>query len=228
MTEIASRLAQTITRIRQAETRFHRRPGSVRLLAVSKTQPPRAIRQAYANGQAAFAENYLQEALGKIESLRDLPIEWHFIGPLQTNKTKAVAEHFDWVHSVDREKIARRLNDRRPPDLPALNVCLQVNISGESSKAGVEPNELPALAAAVGVMPRLRLRGLMGIPAPCDDIESQRKPLRRLRQLLNDLRAQGLDLDTLSMGMSADLEAAVAEGATMVRIGTAVFGPRQR
>jgi hypothetical protein len=202
----------------------------VSLLAVSKTFGPDSVREAHAAGQMAFGENYVQEALAKIEALADLraQLQWHFIGPLQSNKTRPVAEVFDWVHSVDRLKIAERLAAQRPAGLPALNVCLQVNVSGEASKGGVAPAELPALAAAVAALApgQLRLRGLMSIPEPTDDAGQQRAAHRRLRELLEALRQQGLVLDTLSMGMSADLEAAIAEGSTIVRIGTAIFGAR--
>lgn len=225
---LAQRLTQLKTRIAEAEQRFGRAPGSVALLAVSKTQPAQAIRAAYELGQRDFGENYLQEALSKREQLGDLPLIWHFIGPIQSNKTKSIAENFDWVHSVDRVKIAERLSAQRPPELPPLNVCVQVNVSGEASKSGVAPEEAAALAAAVARLPRLRLRGLMTIPAPAADFERQRAPLRRLRELLERLRDEGYALDTLSMGMSDDLEAAIAEGATLVRIGTALFGARER
>jgi len=202
----------------------------VSLLAVSKTFGPDSVREAHAAGQMAFGENYVQEALAKIEALAELraQLQWHFIGPLQSNKTRPVAEVFDWVHSVDRLKIAERLAAQRPAGLPALNVCLQVNVSGEASKGGVAPAELPALAAAVAALApgQLRLRGLMSIPEPTDDAGQQRAAHRRLRELLEALRQQGLVLDTLSMGMSADLEAAIAEGSTIVRIGTAIFGAR--
>jgi pyridoxal phosphate enzyme (YggS family) len=202
----------------------------VSLLAVSKTFGPDSVREAHAAGQTAFGENYVQEALAKIEALAELraQLQWHFIGPLQSNKTRPVAEAFDWVHSVDRLKIAERLAAQRPAGLPALNVCLQVNVSGEASKGGVAPAELPALAAAVAALApgQLRLRGLMSIPEPTDDAGQQRAAHRRLRELLEALRQQGLVLDTLSMGMSADLEAAIAEGSTIVRIGTAIFGAR--
>jgi pyridoxal phosphate enzyme (YggS family) len=181
-------------------------------------------------GQRAFGENYLQEALEKqqaVQALRpDLLLEWHFIGPIQSNKTRPVAEHFAWAHAVDREKIARRLSEQRPAYLPPLNVCLQVNVSGEASKSGVSPQDLPALAQTVATLPNLRLRGLMAIPEPADDFESQRKPFALLRGLQQDLASVGIVTDTLSMGMSADLAAAIAEGATMVRIGTAIFGKR--
>lgn len=225
-TSIAARLIQVRERIAAAEQRFGRQPGSVRLLAVSKTQPPAAIRDAYRAGQHAFGENYLQEAAAKQAGLADLPLEWHCIGPVQANKARNVAEHFDWVHSVDRIRLARRLSAYRPENLPPLNVLLQVNISGEASKSGVSPAELSELAAEVAALPRLRLRGLMCIPAPAADFEQQRQPFRQLRELRDRLHNEGYIMDTLSMGMSDDLEAAIAEGATIVRIGTAIFGAR--
>jgi pyridoxal phosphate enzyme (YggS family) len=199
------------------------------LLAVSKFQDAQAVREAVHAGQRAFGENYVQEGLQKIEALREFRdrLQWHLIGPLQSNKTRAVAEAFDWVQTVDRLKIAQRLSEQRPAGLPPLNVLLQVNVDGEASKSGVSPQELPALARAVASLPRLRLRGLMSIPQPVEGLQAQRRPHRELRQLHELLRAQGLDLDTLSMGMSADLEAAVAEGATLVRVGTAIFGERR-
>jgi len=202
----------------------------VELLAVSKGFGPQAVIEAAQAGQRAFGENYLQEALDKMEAVRaehpKLPLEWHFIGPIQSNKTRPIAERFDWVHSVEREKIAQRLSEQRPAHLPPLNVCLQVNISGEASKSGVAPEQAGELAHAIATLPRLRLRGLMAIPEPEQDFEAQRLPYRRLRELFDRLRAQGLLLDTLSIGMSQDLEAAIAEGATIVRIGTAIFGQR--
>jgi PLP dependent protein len=202
--------------------------GHLALLAVSKTFPAEAVREAHAAGQQAFGENYVQEALAKIEALADLreQLQWHLIGPLQSNKTRVVAEAFDWVHSVDRLKVAQRLSEQRPATLPPLQVCLQVNISAEASKSGFAPPELLAAAQAVAALPRLQLRGLMAIPEPAGDFEAQRQPHRALRELLAALNAQGLQLDTLSMGMSADLEAAVAEGASLVRVGTAIFGRR--
>jgi pyridoxal phosphate enzyme (YggS family) len=200
----------------------------VTLVAVSKTCPADAVREAVAAGQRDFGENYVQEAIAKIAALDDLRagIAWHLIGPLQSNKTRDVAAHFDWVHSIDRLKLAQRLSEQRPAQLPPLQVCLQVNISGEPSKSGVAPGEALALAHAVAALPRLRLRGLMSIPEPAPDFASQRAPHRALRELMATLVADGLALDTLSMGMSADLEAAIAEGATQVRIGTAIFGAR--
>jgi hypothetical protein len=228
MATIVNALQQVKGRIAVACARAGRPVQSVTLLAVSKTQPPEAVRTAYAAGQRAFGENYVQEALRKVEALADLRtgLEWHLVGPLQSNKARAAAQTFDWVHSVDRLTIAERLSAQRPAGLAALNVCLQVNVSAEASKSGVVPADLPALARAVAALPRLRLRGLMSIPEPAGDFETQRLPHRRLRELLEALRAEGLELDTLSMGMSADLEAAIAEGATMVRIGTAIFGMR--
>lgn len=202
---------------------------SVTLLAVSKTFDAAAVREAATAGQRAFGENYVQEALDKITALADLraALEWHLIGPLQSNKTRVVAEGFDWVHSVDRLKIAQRLSEQRPAHLPPLQVCLQVNISGEASKSGLAVAEVAAVAAEVARLPRLRLRGLMAIPEPAADSQAQRAPHRALRELLAAVNAQhGLALDTLSMGMSADLEAAVLEGATIVRVGSAIFGAR--
>ena len=226
MQDVAAALQAVQARIRSAEERFGRAPGSVALLAVTKTRPPEDLRAAFAAGQRAFGENYVSEALGKMGALEDLAIEWHFIGPVQSNKTRPIAERFAWVHSVDREKVARRLAEQRPAGLPPLQVCLEVNVSGEESKSGVAPGELPALARTVVGLPRLRLRGLMAVPAPGEDFELQRQAFRSLRELFEGLRAEGLPLDTLSMGMSADLEAAVAEGSTLVRVGTAIFGPR--
>ncbi|WP_298233232.1 YggS family pyridoxal phosphate-dependent enzyme [uncultured Azohydromonas sp.] len=228
MTGIAHNLQHTRERIAAACAAAGRSTDNVTLLAVSKTFGAEAVREAHAAGQRAFGENYVQEALDKIAALADLraDLEWHLIGPLQSNKTRVVAESFDWVHSVDRLRIAERLSAQRPEGLPPLQVCLQVNVSGEASKSGVPPAEVAALAAQVAQLPRLRLRGLMSIPEPAADFDTQRAPHRVLRALLEGLRQQGLALDTLSMGMSADLEAAVAEGATIVRIGTAIFGGR--
>ncbi len=225
---IHDRLQRVRAAIAAAECRYGRVPGAVRLLAVSKTHPAEALREAAAAGQDCFGESYLQEALPKIELLHDLGLEWHFIGPIQSNKTRPIAERFHWVHSVDRLKIAQRLSRQRPPELPALNVCLQVNVSGEASKAGCPPETLPALAREVAALPRLRLRGLMAIPAAATDLERQRLPFRSLRLALEALNDAGLALDTLSMGMSDDLEAAIAEGATLVRVGSAIFGSRPR
>lgn len=197
------------------------------LLAVSKAHPTEAVRAAYAAGQQAFGENYLQEALAKQQELADLTIAWHFIGPLQSNKTQAIAQQFSWVHSVDRLKIAERLNAARPADLPRLQVCLQVNVSGETSKGGVAATEAFALAQSIAKLPRLQLRGLMAIPAPTNSIAKQRQQFRMVRELQEAMQAQGLTLDTLSMGMSDDFPAAIAEGATIIRVGSAIFGARQ-
>ncbi len=225
---IAARLGAVRERIAEACRRAGRGTDEVTLLAVSKTQPAEALREAWEAGQRAFGESYLQEALDKIEALRGLTgVEWHFIGPLQSNKTRRIAGNFQWVHGVDRLKVARRLSEQRPEGLPPLSVCIQVNTSGEASKAGVHPEELPALAEAVAELPRLHLRGLMTIPAPASTLEAQRRPFRLLRRLLEALQERGLPLDTLSMGMSGDLEAAILEGATLVRVGTAIFGPRR-
>ena len=228
MTIESDNLRQVKGRISAACASAARAVDSVTLLAVSKTVPPEAVRAAVAAGQHAFGENYVQEALDKIAALADLraQLEWHLIGPLQSNKTRAAAAAFDWVHSVDRLKIAERLSDQRPAHLPPLQVCLQVNISGEASKSGLLPAELAEVAAAVAALPRLTLRGLMAIPEPVADLAAQRAPHRALRALLTRLNGRGLALDTLSMGMSADLEAAIAEGATVVRVGTAIFGGR--
>ncbi|MFQ3790063.1 YggS family pyridoxal phosphate-dependent enzyme [Halomonas sp. A29] len=228
-TMLSESLASARRRLSEALAAAGRPADAARLLAVSKTKPAGMVREAWQLGQREFGENYVQEALEKQVELADLDdIVWHFIGPLQANKTRAVAESFDWVHSVDREKIARRLNDQRPEGLGPLEICLQVNVSDEASKSGVAFEELEDLAKAVLSMPRLRLRGLMAIPAPAADLASQRAPLARLRQALETLRQRFPEarLDTLSMGMSDDLEAAVLEGATLVRLGTAIFGAR--
>lgn len=230
MGSIGNNLQEVKRRIAAAEVAAGRSANCVTLLAASKTFPPQAVRTAHALGVRAFGENYVQEALDKIDALIDLrpDIEWHLIGPLQSNKTRPVASAFDWVHSVDRLKIAQRLAEQRPAELPPLKLCLQVNISGEASKAGVLPAEALALAQAVAALPasKVLLRGLMAIPEAASDLEAQRAPHRALRELLTTLNAQGLKLDTLSMGMSADLEAAIAEGATLVRVGSALFGAR--
>lgn len=228
MTDIARHLEAVQQRIANAAQSAGRDPQTIRLLAVSKTFPAEAVRAAYAAGQRAFGENYVQEAVAKIDALADLraDLEWHFIGPLQSNKTRPVAERFDWVHSIDRLKIAQRLSEQRPAQLPPLNVCLEVNVSGEASKSGVAPGEAAEIAHAIAALPRIVLRGLMSIPEPETGLAAQRAPHQRLRELFERLRADGLALDTLSMGMSADLEAAVLEGATIVRIGTAIFGAR--
>jgi hypothetical protein len=232
---IGDNLQGVISRIARAAAAAGRPPGSVRLLAVSKTHPPARIAEAYGAGQRAFGENYVQEALEKMETLAALlgregagALEWHLIGPLQSNKTRAAAERFDWVQSVDREKIARRLSEQRPAALAPLNVLIEVNLSGEPSKSGIAAEAAAGLAHTVAALPRLRLRGLMSIPAPSSDKARQRTAFRAVRELFERLRAEGLELDTLSMGMSDDMEAAIEEGATMVRIGTAIFGPREK
>ncbi|KAA3649173.1 MAG: YggS family pyridoxal phosphate-dependent enzyme [Proteobacteria bacterium] len=226
MTSIASNLQAVIARIAAAAQACGRRPDDVRLLAVSKTWPAECVAEAADAGQRAFGENYVPEGSDKAAALGGRGLEWHFIGPLQSNKTRLVANAFDWVHSVDRLKIAERLSAQRDPARPPLNVCLQVNVSGEASKSGVAPEALPALAQAVSALPGLRLRGLMAIPEPTDDAALLRCRFAGLREQRDALNAAGLALDTLSMGMSHDLEAAIAEGATIVRIGTAIFGAR--
>jgi len=223
MSTIAENIAKVGERIREAAQASGRDLDGIGLLAVSKTKPAAAVRDAFAAGLRDFGENYLQEALDKQAELSELPLIWHFIGPIQSNKTKPIAEHFAWVHSVDRLKIAQRLSEQRPNHLPPLNICLQVNVSAEDSKSGCAPAELAALALAVSQLPNLRLRGLMAIPEPTDDVAAQRAAVARLRELRDGLP---LPLDTLSMGMSHDLDAAIAEGATWVRIGTALFGAR--
>jgi len=226
MATIAANLQGVTARIARAAAAAGRDPSAIALVAVSKTFPAGCVAEARAAGQRAFGENYVQEALAKQAALADGSLEWHFIGPIQSNKTRAIAEHFAWVHSVDRLKIAERLAAARPAGLPPLNVLLQVNADAEDTKSGVAPDELAALAKAVARLPRLALRGLMCIPRPAADFEAQRRPFARLRGLRDALAAGGLALDTLSMGMSADLEAAVAEGSTLVRVGTAIFGAR--
>lgn len=218
--------ARLLERVRLAAEKYQRQPESIRILAVSKTRNADEVRLAAELGLQAFGENYLQEAREKIAQLADLDLEWHFIGPIQSNKTRAIAEDFDWVHSVDREKVARRLSEQRPAGLPPLQICLQVNVSAEASKAGVSPDALPALVEAVLAMPRLQLRGLMAIPEATEDTAAQRRAFASLRHCLEQLRSLAPGLDTLSMGMSGDLESAIAEGATIVRIGTDLFGPR--
>jgi PLP dependent protein len=230
MSTIPQNLQAVHERIAAAAHAVSRNPQDVRLLAVSKTFGVDAVIEAAQAGQMAFGENYLQEALDKMTAVHaarpDLLLEWHFIGPIQSNKTRPIAEHFDWVHSIEREKIAQRLSEQRPAHLPPLNVCLQVNISGEASKSGVALQDAAHLAHAIAKLPRLRLRGLMAVPEPAVEFEKQCAPFRQLRALLEELRAQGLALDTLSMGMSADMAAAIAEGATIVRVGSAIFGNR--
>lgn len=225
MTALSYNLACIRQQITDAQARFEA-TQPVTLCAVSKAQPAAAIRAAYGAGQTVFGENYLQEALQKQAELEDCAIAWHFIGPIQSNKTQPIARHFDWVHSVDRLKIAQRLSDARPPDLPPLNICLQVNISEEASKSGASGQELLELALNIKQLPHLQLRGLMAIPAPCSDFEQQRDQFRQVRALFDHLNNHGLQLDTLSIGMSGDFAAAIAEGATLVRIGTAIFGAR--
>ena len=223
MSTIADNIGLVSQRIRAAADAVQRDASSIHLLAVSKTKPAQAVREAYAAGMLDFGENYLQEALGKQAQLTDLPLSWHFIGPIQSNKTRAIAENFAWVHSVDRLKIAQRLSEQRPADLPPLNICIQVNVSGEASKSGCTPADLPALANAISALPRLKLRGLMAIPEPTEDRSAQDAAFTAVRELQASLN---LALDTLSMGMSHDLESAIAQGATWVRIGTALFGAR--
>lgn len=223
MSTIADNIELVSQRIRAAAAAAQRDASSIHLLAVSKTKPAQAVREAYAAGMRDFGENYLQEALGKQAELTDLPLSWHFIGPIQSNKTRAIAENFAWVHSVERLKIAQRLSEQRPADLPPLNICIQVNVSGEASKSGCTPADLPALAQAISALPRLQLRGLMAIPEPTEDRAAQDAAFATVRKLQAGLN---LPLDTLSMGMSHDLESAIAQGATWVRIGTALFGAR--
>ena len=235
MTTISNNLKAVMRRITDACAAAGRAPDSVRLLAVSKTQPASTVREAVAAGQTAFGENYIQEGVDKIEALRDLPLEWHCIGPIQSNKTRPVAEQFDWVHSIDRLKIAQRLSEQRPANRGDLQVCIQVNIDREDSKAGVLPEAALVLALAVAALPRLRLRGLMTIPEPATEFEAQRAQHIRAKALFDNIKtalgtspALASDFDTLSMGMTADLEAAIAAGSTLVRVGSAIFGERQR
>ena len=223
MSTIADNIAEVEARIRAAALAVQRDVTSIHLLAVSKTKPAAALREAYAAGVRDFGENYLQEARAKQVELADLPLSWHFIGPIQSNKTREIAEHFSWVHSVDRLKIAQRLSEQRPADLEPLNICIQVNVSGEASKSGCTPQDLPALAAAINALPRLKLRGLMAIPEPTENRAEQDAAFATVCDLQQSLN---LGLDTLSMGMSHDLESAIAQGATWVRIGTALFGAR--
>ena len=227
MNTIHMNLKSLWDRIHTAELRFHRPPGSVKLLVVSKNRSMEEIREALSAGQYRFGENYLQEAITKMDAFGTGDLEWHFIGPVQSNKTRPIAARFAWVHSVDRLKIAQRLNDARAPGLPPLNICLQVNICDEASKSGTGVEQLPGLAAEILQLPRLALRGLMTMPPLSDDFTAQRMPFRLLHEAYSRLRAESYPLDTLSMGTSSDLEAAIAEGATMVRIGTDVFGASQ-
>lgn len=234
MSELKPGLPERLEKVRgelaAAERAAGRPLGSVKLIAVGKTFPVEACEQAYACGQRAFGENYVQEGVDKIEHFRavhpDDSGEWHFIGPLQANKTRLVAEHFDWVQSVDRLRIASRLSAQRPENMPPLNILIEVNIDGESTKSGVSPDEVKAFADEVSGYPRLKLRGLMAIPAPAADSDARRRPLAAMRALFERIRVEHPEMDTLSMGMSADMDEAVAEGATMVRVGSAVFGPR--
>jgi hypothetical protein len=228
MTTIFDNLQAVHERIASAAKACGRNADDIALLAVSKTWPATCVKQAVSAGQTAFGENYVQEGVDKIAEMDSPELAWHFIGPLQSNKTRNVAEHFDWVHSIDRLKIAQRLSEQRPDRRPPLQVCLQVNISGEDTKSGITLAEIPVLATQVARLPHMQLRGLMAIPEPIDDYEQQRQAFRRLRVAFEALKEQGLSVDTLSMGMSHDLEAAIAEGATLVRIGTAIFGERHR
>jgi pyridoxal phosphate enzyme (YggS family) len=226
-TQVSDKLQHVRKRIELAAESVGRPADAVKLLAVSKTMPAQAVREAYAAGQLAFGENYIQEAVDKMAALSDLTLEWHCIGPIQSNKTQAVASNFDWVHSIDRLKIAERLSAQRPAHLPPLQVCLQVNIDGGANKSGAAPQDLLALAQAVKKLPHLQLRGLMTIPEPAETDAAMRAVHRQTKELFDSLNAAGLRLDTLSMGMTADLEAAIAEGSNCVRVGTAIFGSRQ-
>lgn len=223
---IKYRLQQILKKIRDAEQRFNRTPNSVQLLAVSKTFPVVAVQEAIDAGQTCFGENYLQDALVKLDALHEHTLEWHFIGPIQSNKTRVIASRFDWVHSIDRLKIARRLSEQRPETLPALNLCLQININLEASKSGIDKHRISELALQIAALPNVRLRGLMAIPEKTRDFATQRRNFAAIRHVFDELNQQGLQLDTLSMGMSDDMDAAIAEGATIIRIGTAIFGSR--
>lgn len=226
--QLSNNIAKLFERVRRSAEKCQFGTGIVNVVAVSKTRSASDIRAAHACGLTDFGENYLQEALPKINALQDLPLVWHFVGPIQSNKTAAIAAHFDWVHSIDRSRVARRLNEQRPGQLPPLQVCLQVNISREGSKSGVSPEELPQLVDTVLELPRLKLRGLMAIPAADADSRQQQQAFRQMREALVQLRTLVPDADTLSMGMSDDLEVAIMEGATLIRVGTAIFGPRGR
>ena len=228
MTTISANLQAVLARIDKAAQKYGRNPDDISLLAVSKTWPASDVREAVVAGQQAFGENYVQEGVEKSIELAALKLIWHFIGPLQSNKTRRIAETFDWVHSVDRLKIAERLSEQRPDGSPPLQICLQINVSGEETKSGLALSELPQVARQVARLPRLKLRGVMAIPAPLDDFDAQRQSFRRVREAYEQLRGDGLVLDTLSMGMTHDLEAAIAEGATLVRVGTAIFGERKK
>jgi pyridoxal phosphate enzyme (YggS family) len=225
---LADNIAKLLQRVRRGAQKSQYRNSDILVVAVSKSRSAQDVRAAHACGLNHFGENYLQEALHKMQDLQDLPLVWHFIGPIQSNKTSSIAENFDWVHSIDREKIARRLSEQRPPHMPPLQVCIQVNISGEDSKSGAGLNELPQLARTVLGLPHLKLRGLMAIPSPGADEGQQSEQFGQMRNALEQLRPLDADIDTLSMGMSEDLEAAIIEGATIVRVGTAIFGPRNR
>ncbi len=227
MNKVTENLAKISDLLAIAAKEAQRSPGAVELLAVSKKQPVSKIREAHAAGQQHFGENFVQEGVEKIDETRDLDITWHFIGHLQSNKTRVVAEYFDWVHTIDKLKTARRLSEQRPPQLGPLNVCLQVNVDNEESKAGVSPHAVPELAAACAELPNLKLRGLMCLPAVREEFDEQRKPFAALREMAESLRDSGIDTDTLSMGMSGDFRAAILEGATIVRVGTAIFGERK-
>ncbi len=226
MATLKARLSQLHSRIRSIAHSCDRDPSDIMLLAVSKTRPVEDIREAVAAGQRAFGENYLQDALPKIHALQDLALEWHFIGRIQSNKTRDIAENFSWAHALDKFKHARRLNDQRPPDLPPLNACIQLNLTGEQSKGGIDAQELPGLLEKLRQLPHLSIRGLMTMPPASAGEALQHQVFGDLRKLLQKMNAQGHNLDTLSMGMSGDMQAAICEGATMVRIGTAIFGPR--
>lgn len=227
MTTISANLQAVLARIGEAARRCGRQPEEISLLAVSKTWPGSYVQEAARAGQKAFGENYVQEGVDKVRETALPDLEWHFIGPLQSNKTRLVAEAFQWVHSVDRLKIAERLSQQRPAHLPPLQICLQVNISNEDSKSGVPEEDVASLAQQIAYLPRIKLRGLMTIPAPAPEFAQQRAPFRRLRELYEQLNRNGFALDTLSMGMSNDIEAAIAEGSTLVRVGTAIFGERK-
>lgn len=226
MENIKNNIYSIKSEISKLEKKYHREPGSVELLAVSKTRTAAEVTAAYDAGQKHFGENYLQEALTKIETLKDTDIIWHFIGPIQSNKTRTIAENFTWAHSIDRLKIAQRLNDQRPTSLSPINICIEVNVSAEGSKSGINFSELPDLALAITKLPNLKLRGLMAIPEITDDFNLQQQNFHKVKTAFDNLNRQGFQLDTLSMGMSGDYEAAIAEGATIVRIGTAIFGLR--
>ena len=226
MKNIAESLDSLRSRIRRAEQKFGRSPGSVRLIAVSKTRPTADILEAMKNGQLEFGENYVQEAVEKVQTIGNPDITWHFIGPVQSNKTGLIARNFHWVHSIDRIKIARRLSDARPAQLPALNICLQINIDDEAGKSGITPAEIPELLSACRELPGLRVRGLMALPAPCNTFAEQRHSFHRVKTLVMQLRDKGEKLDILSMGTTNDYEAAIAEGANIIRVGTAIFGSR--